>query len=85
MAAARRVTFAEHEEAEAVRAKIKAKHPDILERQPDGLYRYMVATPDLREALFDHLACDRVAAAWAAKKKARDADLARLRTAVETY
>ena len=40
MAAARRVTFAEHEEALAARERIKAKHPDILERLPDGLYRY---------------------------------------------
>ena len=85
MAAARRVTFAEHEEAEAARARIKALHPDILERQPNGLYRYMSATPDMREALFDYLACDRVVAAWAAKKKARSADLDRVQRAVERY
>ena len=40
---------------------------------------------DMRQALFDYLACDRVAAAWAAKKKARSADLDRLQRAVETY
>ena len=32
----RRATFAEREEALAVRAKIKAKHPDIDERLPNG-------------------------------------------------
>jgi hypothetical protein len=45
-------------------AKIKAKHPDILERRPDGLYRFLAGDQDMREALFDYLACDRVAA-WA--------------------
>jgi hypothetical protein len=48
---ARRVTVLEHEEGMAVRAKIKAKHPDILDRLPDGLYRYQVAGPDERQAL----------------------------------
>jgi hypothetical protein len=81
----RRVTFQEHEEALAVCAKIKARHPDILERGPDGLYRYMLAGPDLREALYDYLAADRVAKAWARKRPAKDADLDRLRTAVERY
>ena len=38
-----------------------------------------------RQTLFDYLACDRVAVAWAAKKKARSADLDRLQEAVETY
>ncbi len=83
--AARRVSFQEHEDALAVCAKIKAKHPDILERLPDGLYRCMLAGPDEREALFIYLACERVAAAWAAKRKARDADLARLQSAVAKY
>ena len=46
---AQRVTFLDHEEALAVCAKIKAKHPDILERQPDGVYRYQVADPDMRK------------------------------------
>ena len=32
-----RVTFLDRDEALAVCAKIKAKHPDILERGPDGL------------------------------------------------
>ena len=45
----------------------------------------MVASPDLREALFDYLACDRVAVAWANKRKARSEDLERLQRAVETY
>ena len=61
-----------------MRAKIKAKHPEILERGPNGLYRYMLAAPDLREALYDYLACDRVASAWARKRPAKDADLDRL-------
>jgi hypothetical protein len=82
---ARRVTFQEHEQALATSAKIKAKHPDILVRQPDGLHRYLVAGQDMREALFDYLAADRVAAAWAGKKKARSEDLDRLQRAVETY
>jgi len=81
----RRATFAEREEALAVRAKIKAKHPDIDERLPNGLYRYMASNLDMEQALFDFLACDRVAAAWAAKKKARSADLDRLQEAVERY
>jgi hypothetical protein len=82
---ARRVTVLEHEEALTVCAKIKAKHPDIDERLPNGLYRYMASNPDMEQVLFDFLACDRVAAAWAAKKKAREADLTRLERAVETY
>ena len=36
-------------------ARIKALHPDILDRQPKGLYRQQLAGPDLREALFDYL------------------------------
>ena len=58
-------------------AKIKAKHPDILERRPEGLYRFLVGGEDQRQALFDYLACDRVAAAWARKRPAKDKDLAR--------
>jgi hypothetical protein len=80
---ARRVTFREHEQALATSAKIKAKHPDILERLPNGLYRYQVSSPDMEQALYDCLACDTVAAAWAAKKKARSEDLDRLQRAVE--
>ena len=59
----------------------------ILERQPDGpLYRYMVAgDEDIRQALFDYLAADRVAKAWARKRHAKDADLDRLKEAVERY
>jgi hypothetical protein len=34
-------------------AKIKAKHPDILERGPEGLHRFLVGGEDLRQALFD--------------------------------
>ena len=81
---ARRVTFQEHEQARATSARIKVKYPDILERLPDGLYRYQVAGPNERQALFNYLACDRVAAAWAAKKRARSEDLDRLQRAVET-
>ena len=80
---ARRVTFAEHEEALAVRAKIKAMYPGIDERLPNGLYRHQVSTPDMAQALYDFLACDRVAAAWVRKRPARDADLDRLRRAGE--
>ena len=54
-----RVSRLDHDEALAICAKIKAKHPDILERGPDGLYRYLVAGEDLRQSLFDYLACDR--------------------------
>ena len=50
---------------------------DILERGPEGLYRYLVSDEDLRQALFDYLACDRVAAAWAMKRPAKDKDLER--------
>jgi hypothetical protein len=35
--------------------------------------------------LFDYLAADRVATAWARKRPARGADLDRLRKAVERY
>ena len=45
----------------------------------------MVAGEDMRQALFDYLACDRVAAAWARKRPAKDKDLDRMRTAVERY
>jgi hypothetical protein len=82
---ARRVTFAEHEEAQALCAKIRAKHPDIDERLPNGLYPYQVSSPEMGQVLYDYLACERVAAAWAAKKKAREADLTRLERAVERY
>ena len=45
----------------------------------------MASNPDMEQVLFDYLACERVAAAWAARKKARDADLTRLERAVERY
>jgi hypothetical protein len=61
--ASQRVSFQDRAEALAVCAKIRVKHPDILERLPDGLYPYMVGSPDEREVLFDYLACDRVAKA----------------------
>ena len=64
---ARRVTFLDRDEALVVRAKIKAKHSDILDRRPDWLDRHQVSSPDMAQVLFDYLACDRVAAAWAAK------------------
>jgi hypothetical protein len=82
---ARRVTFLDHDEALAVCAKIKARYPDIDERLPSGVYRYQVSSPDMGRALFDYLAADRVAKAWARKRTARDADLDRLRRTVETY
>ena len=72
-----RVSLLDRNEALEICAKIKAKHPDILERGPEGLYRYLVSDEDLRQALFDYLACDRVAAAWAMKRPAKDKDLER--------
>jgi hypothetical protein len=81
--AARCVTVLEHEEALAVCAKIKAKPPDILDRLPNGLYPYQVSSPEMGQVLYDYLACDRVAAAWATKRPASDKDLDRLRRAVE--
>ena len=53
-------------------------YPDILDRGPDGLYRNLLTGEDMRQALFDYLACDRVAAALARKRPAKDADLDRL-------
>jgi hypothetical protein len=68
-----RVSALDRDEALAVCAKIKARHPDILERGPGGLYRNLLAGEDMRQALFDYLACDRVASAWARKRPAKDA------------
>ena len=76
-----RVSLLDRDEAIEICAKIKAKHPDILERRPDGLYHFLVGGEDLRQALFDYLACDRVAAAWARKRSAKAADLERLKQA----
>ena len=76
-----RVSLLDRDEALALCARIEAKHPDILERGPDGLYRHLVAGEDMRQALFDYLACDRVAAAWARKRHAKDKDLARMQQA----
>ena len=45
----------------------------------------MASNPDMEQVLFDYLACERVAAAWATKKNARDANLTRLERAIETY
>ena len=56
----RRVLPLDHEEAQAVCEKIRAKYPDILERQEGGLYRAQLRNPELREVLFDYLACQRV-------------------------
>jgi hypothetical protein len=53
MAASQRVTLVDRDEALALCGKITALHPDILDRLPDGLYRYMLAGPDERQALFD--------------------------------
>jgi hypothetical protein len=78
------VTLLDREEALAACARIRAMHPDILDRLPDRLLRYQVAGPDERQVLYDFPACDRVAAASAAKKKARSADLDRLRRAGES-
>ena len=81
----RRVTPLDHDEALAVCAKILAKHPDILERQADGLYRHQFGSEEMREVLFDYLACQRVADAYRAKRGGRDADHERLRKAFERY
>ena len=78
-----RVSLLDRDEALEICAKIKAKHPDILERRPDGLYRFLVGGEDLRQVLFDYLACDRVAAAWARKRPAKDNDLERKQQAEE--
>ena len=72
-----RVSPLDRDEALEICAKIKAKHPDLLERGPEGLYRYLVSDEDLRQALFDYLACDRVGAAWGMKRPAKDKDLER--------
>ena len=32
--------------------RIKAKHPDIIERQADGLYRYQLGSPEMSQVLF---------------------------------
>ena len=72
-----RVSLLDRDEALEICAKIKAKHPDILERRPNGLYRFLVGGEDQCQALFDYLACDRVAAAWAMKRPATDKDLER--------
>ena len=85
MAAARRVTFADHEEALAVCERIKAKHPDILERREDGLYRHQLGSEEMRQVLFDYLACQRVADAYRTKRGAWNADYERLRKAFDTY
>ena len=41
--------------------------------------------PELRQVLFDYLACQRVADAYWAKRGGRDADHERLRKAFDTY
>ena len=76
-----RVSLLDRDEALEICAKIKARHPDILDRRSDGLYRCLVSSPDMAQALFDYLACERVAAAWASKKPAKDKDLERLQQA----
>ena len=80
-----RVSRLDHDEAVATCAKIEAKHPDILERRPDGLYAYLLGGEDQRTALFDFLACDRVATAWARKRPAKVADLERMQQAEGKY
>ena len=80
-----RVTPLDHDEALTVCEKILAKHPDILERQEDGLYRHQFGSEEMREVLFDYLACQRVADAYRTKRGGRDADHERLRKAFETY
>ena len=49
--APQRVSLQDREEALAVCAKIRAVHPDILDRLPDGLYRYQVGTPEEQPGL----------------------------------
>jgi hypothetical protein len=79
--ARQRVSLMDRDEALEICARIRARHPDILERRPDGLYRSLVAGNDMRQVLFDYLACDRVAAAWDRKRPAKAADLERLQQA----
>ena len=57
---------------------ILAKHPDILERQADGLYQGQLGSPEPKAVLFDYLACQRVAEAYRSKPGDRDADLERV-------
>ena len=76
-----RVSLLDRDEALEICAKIKANHPDILERGAEGLYRYLISDEDLRQALFDYLAGDRVAAGWARKRPAKDKDLERTQQA----
>ena len=82
--ARRRVTPLDHDEALAVCAKILAKHPDILERREDGLYRHQLGSEEMRQVLLDYLACQRVADAYRSKRGGRDADHERLRRALDT-
>ena len=79
-----RVTPLENDEALTVCAKILAKHPDILDRQEDGLYRHQFGSEEMREVLFDYLACQRVADAYRTKRGGRDADHERLRKVFDT-
>jgi hypothetical protein len=78
-----RVTPLDNDEALTVCERIKAKYPDILERQADGLYRHQFGSEEMREVLFDYLACQRVADAYRTKRGGRDADHERLRKALE--
>jgi hypothetical protein len=79
--ARQRVSLMDRDEALEICERIKARHPDILERQEDGLlYRHMVSGDEaMHQALLDYLACERVAAAHARKRPARDKDLERVR------
>jgi hypothetical protein len=43
-----RVSLLDRDEALEICAKIKAKHPDILERRTDRLYHFLVGGEDLR-------------------------------------
>ena len=58
-----RVTPLDNDEALTVCERIKANYPDILERREDGLYRHQLGSEEIRQVLFDYLACQRTTSA----------------------
>ena len=81
----RRVTPLDHDEALAVCERIKAKHPDILERRADGLYRHQLGSPEMRAGPVRLPCLPAGGGCLPGEAGARDADFDRLRKAFETY